>query len=77
MIARGYDKARVLVPAKRLCVPDSLALAQALWRRRIAADVYFGVRLHPFAAHAWVQLDNLLLSDPLNIVADYTPVFRL
>jgi len=77
VIARGYDKARVFVPAKRLCVPDSLALAQALWCRGIAADVFFGVRLNPFAAHAWVQQDNLLLSDPLNIVADYRPVFRL
>jgi len=77
MIARGYDKTRVFVPAQRLCVPDSLALAQALWCRGIAADVFFGVRLNPFAAHAWVQQENLLLSDPLNIVADYTPVFRL
>ena len=58
-------------------VADSLALAQALWCRGIAADVFFGVRLNPFAAHAWVQQDNLLLSDPLNIVADYRPVFRL
>lgn len=76
-IARGYCKARILVPAKRLCVPDSLALGQALWRRGIAADIYFGVRLNPFAAHAWVQQSDLVLSDPLNIVADYSPVFRL
>ena len=75
--ARGYAKARIFVPAPRLCVPDSLALIRCLWRRGIDADLFFGVRLAPFAAHCWIQKDDLLLTDPLNIVADYTPVFRL
>jgi hypothetical protein len=75
--ARGYARARIFVPAPRLCVPDSLALIRCLWRRGIDADLFFGVRLSPFAAHCWVQKDDLLLTDPLNIVADYTPVFRL
>ncbi len=76
-IARGYAETRLLVPAPRLCVPDSLALMRCLWRRGIAADLLFGVRLQPFSAHCWVQKGDLLLSDPLDIVADYSPVFRL
>jgi len=76
-LARGYARARILVPARRLCVPDSLALIRCLWRRGIDADLFFGVRLSPFAAHCWVQKDDVLLTDPLNIVADYAPVFRL
>lgn len=76
-VAQAYARVRILVPAKRLCVPDSLALARSLWRRGITADVYFGVRLNPFLAHAWVQRGDLLLSDKLNTVGEYTPVFRL
>lgn len=76
-VARGFAEARIAVPARRLCVPDSLALARCLWRRGLAADVYFGVQLDPLLAHSWVQSDSLVLSDPLNIAADYTPVFKL
>jgi hypothetical protein len=76
-LARGFARARIFVPAARLCVPDSMALARSLWRRGIDADLYFGVRLDPFAAHCWLQHDDLLLTDPMNFVADYTPVFKL
>lgn len=76
-IARGFSEARISVPMPRLCIPDSLGLAQCLWKRGIAADLLFGVQLDPLLAHAWVQTGPLVLSDPLNIVADYTPVFKL
>lgn len=76
-IARGFSEARISVPMPRLCIPDSLGLAQCLWKRGIAADLMFGVQLDPLLAHAWVQSGPLILSDPLNIVADYTPVFKL
>lgn len=76
-LARGFARARIFVPAARLCVPDSIALARSLWRRSIGADLYFGIRLDPFAAHCWLQHGDLLLTDPLNFVADYTPVFKL
>ncbi len=76
-LAQAFADQRLLLPASQLCVPDSLALARSLWRRGIAADIYFGVRLAPFMAHAWVQHGDMLLSDKLNTVAEYTPVFRL
>jgi hypothetical protein len=58
-------------------VPDSLALIACLWRRGLPADLYFGVRIAPFAAHCWVQSGDCLLSDPFDIVREFTPVFRL
>lgn len=76
-LARGFAEARIAVPMPRLCVPDSFALAQRLWARGLAADVYFGVQVEPLLAHAWVQRGSLVLSDPLNIAADYTAVFKL
>lgn len=76
-IARGYASARMLLPAERLCVPDSLALTRCLWKRGVGADLFFGVRLDPFAAHAWVQQGETILSDSLGTVSEYRAVFRL
>lgn len=76
-IACSFAAGRRFFPAKRRCVPDSLALACCLWRRGADAQLYFGVRLAPFAAHCWVQADDLLLSDPIDSIAEFTPVFEL
>lgn len=76
-LARSYADARRVVPARRSCVPDSLALLRCLWRRGQDAELYFGVRLAPFAAHCWVQAEGQVLSDPLDSIAEFTPVFRL
>lgn len=76
-IACSFAAGRRYFPAKRCCVPDSLALARCLWRRGADAQLYFGVRLAPFAAHCWVQAGDLLLSDPIDSIAEFTPVFEL
>lgn len=76
-LARSYADARRVVPARRRCVPDSLALLRCLWRHGHDAELYFGVRLTPFAAHCWVQAAGQVLSDPLDSIAEFTPVFRL
>lgn len=76
-LARAFALRRATVPIRRGCVPDSLALMRILWRKGLDADLYFGVRLDPFAAHCWVQAEDYLLSDPLANVLSFTPVFRL
>lgn len=76
-LAQFYAAKRALVPLRRSCVPDSLALLRLLWRHGQDADLLFGVRLNPFAAHCWIQAGDQVLSDPLSNVVDFTPVFRL
>lgn len=76
-LARAFALRRGDIPIGRSCVPDSLALMRLLWRRDLDADLFFGVRLDPFAAHCWVQAEDCLLSDPLANVLSFTPVFRL
>jgi hypothetical protein len=76
-LACAFASRRGDVPIQRSCVPDSLALIRLLWRKGLDADLYFGVRLDPFAAHCWVQAGDCLLSDPLANVLSFTPVFRL
>jgi len=76
-LVRGFQRGMRYYPAKRRCVQDSLALMTCLWRRHFDAELYFGVRLDPFAAHCWVQSGDLLLTDPAASVAEFSPVFRL
>ena len=73
-LARRFNAARPLVPVTRNCLSDSLACLEFLLSRRACADLVFGVKLSPFAAHAWVQTDDLILNDHVDYVSEYTPV---
>lgn len=73
-LARRFLSARRLVPVKGNCLVDSLALLRLLGPTGHAAMLVFGVKLHPFAAHCWVQSDDLVLNDRLDNVAAFSPV---
>lgn len=72
--ARQFLAARRLVPVKGNCLTDSLALLQLLGPTGHAAMLVFGVKLHPFAAHCWLQSNDLVLNDRLENVAAFSPV---
>lgn len=76
-IAQAFAHARRHLPGPRGCVPDSIALSEFLTRQGIAHDLAFGVSLTPFAAHAWVQTGQYVLSDRADPVRAFTPVFVL
>ncbi len=69
-LASRFLAARKLVPIKRNCLLDSLSLVRWLGGGRIL----FGVKLHPFAAHCWVQSGALILNDLTENVAAFTVV---
>lgn len=73
-MAREFNLARVYVPIVPRCLPDAIAMARFLARRGLHADVVFGVAGNPFAAHAWVQAGDLVLSDSVGNVAAHTPI---
>jgi hypothetical protein len=71
----GAAGLRLLVSATGHCLPLSLALAT-----RCATDdvrLVFGVKLDPFAAHAWVQRDRIVLNDEVHVVRQFTPVLAV
>jgi hypothetical protein len=37
-------------------------------------ELVFGAKLNPFAAHCWVQLEDVVLNDRTDNVAVFTPV---
>lgn len=73
-LAASYNAARRMVPVKPVCLPDSLALLDFLARRQLSADLVFGVKLNPFAAHCWVQAGDVALNEASDHVTLYTPI---
>jgi hypothetical protein len=72
--AARFLAARRLVPIERNCLLDSLSLLLWLGRSRSSLALLFGVKLHPFSAHCWVQSGELLLNDRVETVGAFTPV---
>jgi hypothetical protein len=72
-----FHKLRSLYPRNYLCLFDSLALLRFLAFYRVFPDWVFGARLEPWAAHCWVQHEDLLFNEDPEIAAAYTPVMAI
>lgn len=68
-----YMQARSLLPLKPNCLVDTLTLARWLGPAP-GLLMIFGVKLDPFAAHCWAQLQNMILNDRCDYVAPFRPV---
>ena len=64
---------RRLIPAQNRCLQRSIALFEFLASAGICPLV-IGVRMQPFAAHAWLQAGDLVLNDYVDEVRLYTPI---
>ena len=73
-LAKRFNAARPVIPMALNCLSDSLALAEFLLKRGASADLVFGVKLTPFAAHAWIQTSDTILNDHVDHVREFTPV---
>ena len=69
-----FNASRRFVPIRPRCLPDSLALLASLARRRVTADLVFGVRVNPFNAHCWVQSGDIVLNDAVDNATLHTPI---
>jgi hypothetical protein len=63
-----------LFSSKDECLYDSLALIEFLARHGIYPDWRFGVQTRPFAAHCWVQQDDVVFNDTVEHVSGFTPI---
>lgn len=76
-LARTFDTAMRPLPFRPRCLPDTLAFAHIARRGGFEIDVVFGVKLEPFEAHSWTQAGSCVLTDPLEKVRRFTPIFVL
>lgn len=72
--AGAFRQARVYVPIAPRCLLDSLAMVRFLAGRGLYANAVFGVTSAPFAAHAWVQVRDLVLNDTVGNAVAHTPI---
>ena len=61
-------------PVSGKCLLRSFLLLRLLRRQGHDAMWVFGVTTWPFAAHCWLQVEDLVLDDELDRVAAYTPI---
>lgn len=74
-LAGAFEAARRLLPLKSQCLPNSLALARLLTRWGfVEFELVIGVKIHPFAAHCWVQDQDMLLNEASDYAATFTPI---
>lgn len=73
-LAKRFCAARRWLPLEPRCLTDSLALLAFLRSHEAGANLVFGARLDPFAAHCWLQSGTVLLNDRLDRVETFTPV---
>jgi hypothetical protein len=73
----SYDRARLYVPFTRHCLLDSLAMHAWLQRHHEHSQLVFGVTGQPFAAHCWLQNDQVILNDTYERVSRFTPILAV
>ena len=73
-LAVAFQQHRRLVPLAMRCLPDSLAMLAFLARRGHYPHLVFGVASSPFAAHCWLQQDDLVVNDALDHAAIFKPI---
>jgi hypothetical protein len=75
-ICQAVDLAAVLYFRKVLCLQRSAATACLLKRYGFPAQLVIGVQQLPFAAHAWVEMDGLVVNDKPYVSDIYSVLAR-
>lgn len=72
-IAAAFYRARRYFPAIDQCLVRGLAMKRLLDGQGLQTDFVIGVKL-PFSAHCWVQADDTVLTDPLDVVLPFEQI---
>lgn len=74
LVASSFRRTSGLFARHDQCLPLSIALVRECIRKRLPAQFVVGVHTTPFNAHAWVQIEDILINDDPNFVKDFTPI---
>jgi hypothetical protein len=73
----AFNRLRPLYNRGYLCLFDSLALLLFLAKYQLFPRWTFAVQSEPFAAHCWVQEQDVVLNDTVERVQPYTPILAV
>jgi len=69
-----FVRARPYIPIETCCLLDSISMLKILARKRLHANLVFGVTSAPFSAHCWLQEGDLVLNDTVGNAKANTPI---
>jgi hypothetical protein len=75
-ICEAIDLAAALYFKQTLCLQRSAAAASLLKKQGFAAEMVIGVQQLPFLAHAWVEVDGLVVNDKPYVPEIYSILTR-
>lgn len=67
----AFEVAERVIIGRDRCLLRSLALQAFLANYGRASALVFGVRLHPFRAHCWLQQGSTVLNDTLEVIGSF------
>jgi hypothetical protein len=73
----AFRRVAQLYPVHLDCLPSSLALRSYLAALGWGSDLVIAVSLRPFAAHCWLQIDDMVVGDTLERVEGFIPIRRV
>ena len=73
-IDQAYRRAAMILSARDQCLPTALSLASWLVALGIRPDLVLGVKLNPFEAHIWVEVDGMVIADDPDQVRPFCPI---
>ena len=71
-----FRSARPLIPVRRVCLHDCLALFDWLCPHARGVSLVLGVSASPFAAHCWLQTDCVVIDDHPESPSRYQPILH-
>lgn len=71
-LVAAFEIAERLTVGRDRCLLRSLALQKFLARYGYPSAIVFGVRLHPFRAHCWLQREAIILNDTIEVTGPFS-----
>lgn len=59
------------------CTIDALIVIEFFARYGLYPDWVFGVQANPLQAHCWVQQDDVVINDAVDVVSQFTPIMSV
>jgi hypothetical protein len=76
-LTAAVDRAMAYYPRETMCLQRSATLTWLLRRVGVAAELVIGCRHTPFYAHAWVEVDRVVVNDTPAVRDKYAELERL
>jgi len=75
-LCEAMDLACVFYPKRVLCLQRSAATTMLLRRHGWSAEMVIGAQILPFQAHAWVEVDGVVVNDKPYVTEIFQPLER-